>query len=79
MIENYFFTLSLASNCFVTLFMTLYYFTTSVQCFASNFTIKMRDKNEYNVSRTHVIAWWVLISGGLDGIGHKTQNGSDPQ
>ena len=28
---------------------------------------------------THVIARWVLIGGGLDGVGHEAQDGSDPQ
>ena len=28
---------------------------------------------------TYVIAWGVLIGGSLNGVGHKTQNGTNPQ
>ena len=28
---------------------------------------------------THVIAWWVLVSGSLDWIGHEAQDSSNPQ
>ena len=35
--------------------------------------LKHRDKI------TYVIAWGILGGGGLNGIGDKTENGSDPQ